>query len=122
MCVDDKSSKSLKSYLSEDAVYNFISSMIEESEYYSDVIKKHFNKELVINKRNNKDFENSTKCWIYGNAYFDGDVKVRYHCHITGKYRGFAHRYCNISAKLNHKISVVFRNLKNYDPHLLCKN
>ena len=93
--------------------------MIEESEYYSDVIKKHFNKELVINKRNNKDFENSTKCWIYDNAYFDGDVKVRYHCHITGKYRGFAHRYCNINAKLNHKISVVFRNLKNYDPHLI---
>ena len=93
--------------------------MIEESEYCSDVIKKHFNKELVINKRNNKDFENSTKCWIYDNAYFDGDVKVRYHCHITGKYRGFAHRYCNISAKLNHKISVVFRNLKNYDPHLI---
>ena len=31
----------------EDTVYNFISSMIEESEYCSDVMKKHFNKELV---------------------------------------------------------------------------
>ena len=39
VCVDDKSSKSFKSYLGKDAVYNFISSMIEESKYYSDVMK-----------------------------------------------------------------------------------
>ena len=25
----------------------------------------------------------------------DGDVKVKDHCHITGKYRGSAYRYCN---------------------------
>ena len=33
--------------------------MIEESKYCSDVIKKHFNKELVMTKKDNKDFENS---------------------------------------------------------------
>ena len=38
------------------AVYNFISSMIEESKTCSDVMKKHFNKELVMNKKDNKDF------------------------------------------------------------------
>ena len=26
-----------------------------------------------------------TKCWIYDNEYIDNDVKVRHHCHITGK-------------------------------------
>ena len=34
--------------------------MIEENKYCSDVMKKHFNKELVINKEDNKDFEIST--------------------------------------------------------------
>ena len=48
MCVDYKFSKPFKSYLGEDAVYNFISCMIEESKYCSDVMKKHFNKELAI--------------------------------------------------------------------------
>ena len=48
LCVDDKFSKSFKSYLGEDAINNFISSMIEESKYCSDVMKKHFDKELVI--------------------------------------------------------------------------
>ena len=34
----------LKSYLCEDAVYNFINSMIKESKYFTDIMKKHFNK------------------------------------------------------------------------------
>ena len=38
---------------------------------------------------------------------------------MTGKYGGSAHRDCNINVKLNHKIPVVFHNLKNYDSHLI---
>ena len=93
--------------------------MIEESKYCSDVINKHFNKELVMTKEDNEDFENSTKCWVRVNVYFDSDVKVRDHYHITGKHRGSAHRDCNIIVKSNHKIPVVFQNLKNYDSHLI---
>ena len=36
--------------------------MITESKYYSEVIKKQFNKELVMTKEDNEDFKNSTKC------------------------------------------------------------
>ena len=93
--------------------------MVEESKCCSDVMKKHFNKELVMTKNGNEDFENSTKCWICENDYIDNDVKVRDHYHITGKYRGSAHRYCNINVKLNRKIPVVFDNLKNYDLYLI---
>ena len=50
VCVHDKFSKSFRTYLGEDAVYNFINSMIEESRYCSDMMKKHFNKELVMTK------------------------------------------------------------------------
>ena len=57
--------------------------MIEESKYCSDLMKKHFNKKLVMTKKTNEDFENSTICWIFDNACFDGDVKVRDHCHTT---------------------------------------
>ena len=52
-----------------------------------------------MTREDNEDFENSTKCWICDNDYNDGDVKVRDHCHITGKYRSFAHRDCNINLK-----------------------
>ena len=47
--------------------------------------------------------------------YIDSDVKVGDHCHITGTYRGSAQGDCNINLKLNHKILVVFQNLKSYD-------
>ena len=117
--LDDQFSKPFKIYLGKDAVYNIINNMIEKSKYCSEVMKKHFNKELVMTKEDNEDFKNSTKCWICDNDYVDNDVKVRDHCHITGKYRGSAHRDCNINVKLNHKIPVVFHNLKNYDSHLI---
>ena len=60
-------------------------------------------------KEDNGDFEN-----LGDNAYVDGDVKIRDHCHITGKYRGSAHRDCNIDVKLNHKIPVIFHNYDSY--------
>ena len=68
--------------------------------------KNHFNKELVMTKEDNEDFKNSTK----------------YHwksLEVTGKYRGSAHRDFNINVKLNHKIFVMFHDLKQYDFHLI---
>ena len=81
--------------------------MIEDRNYCSDVMKKHFNKELVITKKDHEDFENSTKCSICDNDYIDNDVKVRDHCQITRKYRD-----CNINVKLNQGNPAVFHNLK----------
>ena len=47
---------------------------------------------------------------------------VRDHGHMTGKYRGAAHKECNFKLKLNPKtmpIPVFFHNLKGYDGRLL---
>ena len=46
-------------------------------------------------------------------------MKVRDHCHVTGKCRGAAHWSCNIDFQLTKKISVIFHNLKGYDSHLI---
>ena len=70
-------------------------------------MKKHFNKELVMVKEDDECFKISTKCCICDNVYIEGNVKVRDHCHITGKYKGSAHRDCNINLKVNHKILVA---------------
>ena len=48
VCVGNKFSKPFKLYLGEDAVYIFIINMIKESKFFSDVMNKYFNKELVI--------------------------------------------------------------------------
>ena len=90
--------------------------MIEVNKYCSHVMKNIL--KLVMSKEDNEDFENCTKCWIFDNDYIEGDVKVKDHCHMTGKYRVSAHRDCNINIELNHKAPAVFHNLKNYDSHL----
>ena len=48
---DQPFTKPFKSYLDEVAIKNFINSMLEESQYCGDVIKNHFNKELVMTKK-----------------------------------------------------------------------
>ena len=58
-------------------------------------MKKHFIKELVINKKDDEDSENSTKFQISDNDYVNSDLKVRDYFHITGKCRGSAHKTCN---------------------------
>ena len=80
--------------------------MVEESENCSDLIKEILRK-LVRAKKDDEDIRNSAKCWIWDKAYVDGDIKVRGHCHGTGKYRDSTHRDINIKVKLNHKIPVT---------------
>ena len=91
--------------------------MTEKGKYCSNVMKKHFNKGLVINKEGNENFNNSTKFGY--NDYIDNVVKVRDYYHITGKYRGSAHIEFNINRRINYKIPVVPHNLKNHDSHLI---
>ena len=80
------------------------------------VIKNHFNKELLKTKKD-EDFQNS-KCWICDSDYVDGDVKMRDFCHVTGKCRNSVHRDCNVQVKLIHKVPIVLHNLK-YDSDLI---
>ena len=49
-CYDDKYSKPIQTYLGENAVYKFMEKMLEEVEYCKAVIKKQFNKPLVMTK------------------------------------------------------------------------
>ena len=66
-------------------------------------MKEYFDKELVMTKKKMKILKTLINIGFFYNAYVDSDVvKVRDHCHITGKYRSSAHRDCNIKDKLNH--------------------
>ena len=51
---------------------------------------------------------------ICDNVYVKGIVDVTDHCHLIGKYRGSANKDSNMKVELNHKITVVFHNLKKF--------
>ena len=84
-CYDDKYSKPIQTYRGENAVYKFMEKMLEEVEYCKAVIKKQFNKPLVMTDNDEQRFRTMDGCHICGEKYTDKDVRVRDHCHITGR-------------------------------------
>ena len=54
------------------------------------VIKKHFNKNLVMTAEENEEFERTNICWICDKLIVFNENVID-HCHSTGKYRGAAH-------------------------------
>ena len=111
---DDKFSKAFKSYLEEDAVYSFISSATEGNKYFSDLMKKILTKNLW-----RQELKKTMK--ILRNLLNVGFAKMILKSEITVlslENIEFLHIEIVISM-LNHKILVVYHNLKNYDSHLI---
>ena len=96
--------------------------MLEEVEYCKAVVKKWFNKPLVMTEDDEMCFKLMDKCHICGENYTYKDVRVRDHCHITGKFRGSAHQECNLKLRIKPeslKIPIVFHNFRGYDSHFI---
>ena len=136
-CYDDKFSKPIKIYRGKMTIQKFMKDMLAEVEYCQEVVKTHFTKPLKMTEKDEESFQNMKECHICKKPFgMDEDgvrnvggknikkvqiknVKVRDHCHVTGKYRGAAHTICNLNFKLTDKIPVVFHNLKGYDSHFI---
>ena len=121
-CYDDKYTKKIQLYRGEKAVYKFMENMLEEVKYCKKVMKKHFDKPLRMTKENEQEFEKAKECHICDKKYTEKDIRVRDHCHITGKFRGSAHQECNLKLRINPKeikIPVIFHNLRGYDSHFI---
>nr|DAC81289.1 TPA_asm: PolB [Corynactis coral adintovirus] len=120
-CYDDKYTKAVKYYRGEKAVYKFMEAMLEEVKDCKRVMKT-FTKPLVMTEEDEERFAAAEECHICNKEYVEEDIRVRDHCHITGLYRGSAHRECNLLLRINPeemKIPVIFHNLKGYDSHFI---
>ncbi|XP_060515856.1 uncharacterized protein LOC132695559 [Cylas formicarius] len=74
-----------------------------------------------LTEHEKESFYTSTTCHICSKPFTENDLRVKDHCHFTGKYRGVAHSSCNLNYKDDHMIPVVFHNL-GYDLHFFIKN
>ena len=82
-------------------------------------MNKYFNKNLIMSEKEEHLFQEGNSCWIFKKLINNDEEKVRDHYHVTGKFRGAAHRNCNINFQLTKKVPVIFHNLKGYDYHLI---
>ena len=66
-------------------------------------------------------YQYSQICWICNEKINKDKDKERDHCHITGKFRGAAHKKCNLKLKIPKKLPVIFHILEGYDVHIIFK-
>ena len=56
VCVDDKFTKPVVVFRVENAAYKFIEAILKNFEYCKKVMKKHFNKNLIMSEEEEKQF------------------------------------------------------------------
>ena len=99
----------------------FVKRLIEE------IKKAHLGlgkKEIEMTAEDWVKFEQAEFCWLCEKEFEEEGkkIKVRDHCHFTGKFRGVAHADCNLRFKKPKFTPVFFHNLEHYDSHLFVKS
>jgi hypothetical protein len=70
-----------------------------------------FYKEMQLSIEDEKNFSLSDSCHICKVKYTKTDVRVRDHCHLSGKYRGSAHQSCNIRFSHDSVLPIFLRTM-----------
>ena len=107
-----------------DVAKDFIKKLIE----IRDKIDAIPSKDMIFTEQDGIAYEGSSTCWICKGPFSGkedgrtkGNLKVRDHCHWTGRFRGAAHSKCNLRLREQIFIPVIFHNLKGYDSHLFIR-
>ena len=110
----------------DDVAQKFVEYLEKEfKEIYKKCISYNVKRFKKFNKNNMTEndkinYENATHCHICEKEL--GEDKVIDHCHLTGKYRGAAHKECNLNYKIPKFFPVIIHNLSGYDSHLFINN
>ena len=71
VCVDDELTKPIVIFRCENAAYEFIEAILKEFEYSKKVMRKHFNKYLILSEKEEEQFQSSNTWWICENLIVD---------------------------------------------------
>ena len=117
-CFNDKVYLPVKerSCTGENAEQVFLKCLEEDIKMIANIPKKN----MIFGKKEEKQYEKETRCWICKGEL--NNDKVKDHCHYTGRYRGAAHNKCTLDYRKPNFTPVVFHNLNGYDSHLFIKN
>ena len=77
VCVDDKFSEQIVVYTGKNAAYKFTEAILKEYEYFKKVMKKHFNKNFIMTKDEEEQFELRNIFWICEKLIENDDEQVR---------------------------------------------
>ena len=120
------------SYTGENAVQEFISTLLKIQKCLNDTIFfSKDEKKMIFTEEDKNAYDSCDKCWLCNGAFDEsceseqgcgGLQKVRDHCHLTGKYGGAAHFNCNktlVDNRQRKTIPFIAHNAMEYDMHLI---
>ena len=120
-CSFDQLKNKLNYYRGKDCMKKFSKDLRE----HATKIINYEEKKMIPLTTEEKIYHNEQEiCYICKKEFDTSDkknYKVRDHCHYTGKYRGAAHKMCNLRYKIPKEIPVVFHNGSTYDYHFIIK-
>ena len=61
--------------------------MIEEYKQCMNLLKKHFNQEIIMTDQDKTNFKSATKCYVCNKKFNKPSEKLKEHCQINGTYR-----------------------------------
>ena len=95
----------------------FINCIKEEAKKVHDIYKNII--PMILTKDEEMSFQNASTCHICNNEL--GMDKVKDHNHLTGEYRGPAHKSCNLKYQMPEFLPIFIHNLSAYDGHFIVK-
>ena len=119
VCIDDRFTLPTKIFTVNNCINYFIKWVFEQQKCCNQITDNHFNKKLKMTSENENNYRNSEICWICSQKIIKD--KIRDHCHVTGKFRGAAHKECNSKLQIPRKLAIIFHNLEGYDGHIIFK-
>ncbi len=76
-------------------------------------------KRLVMSPQDEESYLAAQVCYLCCKDFEGTNIKVRDHDHVTGRFRGAAHRRCNLLLRQQYKIPIFLHNFRGYDCHVL---
>lgn len=118
---NDESKSRYASNRGENCLDWFANELIKIANEVFDFLRE--NKPMSLSEEEQKRFEEARFCHICKKCFDNNhsDIRVRDHCHISGVYRGAAHRTCNLQYQNSSRVPVVMHNMSGYDSHLLIR-
>ena len=81
VCVDDRFSKPIVVVRDKNAAFKFIEAILKEHEYCKKVMKKPFNKSLIMTEEEEQ-FQSSNTCWVCEKLIDDKKVSLSHNYKI----------------------------------------
>ena len=77
--------------------------------------------EMSMTWRDWDKYRAQTICKACNKPFEDGEIRVRDHCHVTGRFRAALHQVCNLRVRQTKHLHVFIHNFRGYDSHLILR-